>query len=242
LGEGGQVRQETRKWDAESGISTAMRSKETVNDYRYFPDPDLVPLQIERSLVEALRRSLPELPFRTQERFFTNYDLPYTITSVLYPNSDLCHFFEEAARFGGQPKVIANLITNDLLRELSEAHLPIICENFKITPQQLAELIGLIGEGILSKQTAQDVFIEMFRTGRDAKAIIDQKGLAQNSDERELVRFCKAAIENNPKAAAEYRSGKGTAINALKGNVMKATQGQANPALIDKILRQLLDL
>jgi aspartyl-tRNA(Asn)/glutamyl-tRNA(Gln) amidotransferase subunit B len=168
LEEGGQVGQETRKWDAESGISTAMRSKETVNDYRYFPDPDLVPLHIERSLVEALRRSLPELPFRKQERFFTDYDLPYTITSVLYPNSDLCQFFEETARFGGQPKAIANLITNDLLRELSEAHLPIIYENFKITPQQLAELVSFIGEGILSKQTAQDVFIEMFKTGRGA--------------------------------------------------------------------------
>ncbi|MDR1303173.1 MAG: Asp-tRNA(Asn)/Glu-tRNA(Gln) amidotransferase GatCAB subunit B, partial [Puniceicoccales bacterium] len=141
-----------------------------------------------------------------------------------------------------QPKAIANLITNDLLRELSEAHLSIIYENFKITPQQLAELVGLIGEGILSKQTAQDVFIEMFKTGRGARAIIEQRGLAQNSDERELVHFCEAAIENNPKAAAEYRSGKGTAINVLKGNIMKATQGQANPALIDKILHKLLDL
>jgi aspartyl-tRNA(Asn)/glutamyl-tRNA(Gln) amidotransferase subunit B len=241
LEEGGHVAQETRKWDAEHSLSTPMRSKETVNDYRYFPDPDLVPLKIERALVDELEQSLPELPFRKQERFFASYDLPYTITSVFYPYPDLCDFFEESLQSHAQPKAIANLIANDFLCELSEAHLAISRENFKITPRQLAELVGLMDEGIVSKQTAQDVFIEMFRTGCDAKIIIEQRGLSQNSNEQELVNFCKAAIENNSKAVAEYHSGKLTAINALKGNVMKVTQGQANPALIDKILHQLLD-
>ncbi|MDR3317710.1 MAG: Asp-tRNA(Asn)/Glu-tRNA(Gln) amidotransferase subunit GatB [Puniceicoccales bacterium] len=241
LEEGGHIKQETRKWNAEDSISTSMRSKETVDDYRYFPDPDLVPLKIERSLVDELLRSLPELPFSKQERFFLDYDLPYNITSVLYPHSDLCNFFEETVRLYAQPKVIANFITNDLLRELSEAHLAIVKENFKIRPHQLAELVRLIDEGNISKQTAQDIFIEMFRTGRDGKVIIEEKDLGQNSNEQELVNFCKAAIENNPKAVTEYHSGKVTAINALKGNIMKITAGQANPVLIDKILHQLLD-
>ncbi|MDR0740214.1 MAG: Asp-tRNA(Asn)/Glu-tRNA(Gln) amidotransferase subunit GatB [Puniceicoccales bacterium] len=241
LAQGGHIVQETRKWDADKGVSIPMRSKETVNDYRYFPDPDLVLLKIERSFVDELQQSLPEFPFQKQERFFITYDLPYTITSVFYPNSELCDYFEEAVKFYNQPKAIANLIANDFLRELSETRLSITKNNFRITPQQLAELVKLTDEGTISKQTAQDIFIEMFRTGKDAKHIIEDRGLAQNSNEQELVHFCKAAIENNPKAVAEYRSGKITAINALKGSVMKASGGQANPALIDKILHQLLD-
>ncbi|MDR2806792.1 MAG: Asp-tRNA(Asn)/Glu-tRNA(Gln) amidotransferase subunit GatB [Puniceicoccales bacterium] len=242
LSDGGHIPQETRKWDAERSISTPMRSKETVDDYRYFPDPDLAPLKIEKTWIDTLRQSLPELPFSKQERFFKSYDLPYTVTSVFYPHPDLCDFFEATVQLYPQAKRIANFIANDFLRELSEAHLPIAKENFKITPQQLAELMRLIDEGVLSKQTAQDTFVAMFQTGNDAKSIIAEKGLAQNSNEQELVNFCKAAIENNPKAVAEYRSGKVTAINALKGNVMKVTQGQGNPLLIDKILHQLLDL
>ncbi|MDR1906625.1 MAG: Asp-tRNA(Asn)/Glu-tRNA(Gln) amidotransferase subunit GatB [Puniceicoccales bacterium] len=241
LSQGGRIAQETRKWDADNGISTSMRSKETVNDYRYFPDPDLVPLKIERTLVDELLQLLPELPFQKQERFFITYDLPYTLTSVFYPHSELCDYFEETVKIYNQPKAIANLIANDLLRELSEAHLGITKNNFNITPQQLAELVKLIDKNVISKQTAQDIFVEMFKTGKDAKHIIEQKGLGQNSNEQELVNFCKAAIESNPKAVTEYHSGKATAINALKGSVMKATSGQANPVLIDKILHQLLD-
>ncbi|MDR2200950.1 MAG: Asp-tRNA(Asn)/Glu-tRNA(Gln) amidotransferase subunit GatB [Puniceicoccales bacterium] len=242
LEEGGQVKQETRKWDADANISTPMRTKETIDDYRYFPDPDLVPLKIERSLIEELRQSLPEMPFRKQERFFTSYDLPYTITSVFYPHPDLCDFFEETVHFYSQPKAIANLIANDFLRELSGAHLPIVRGNFPIEPRQLAELVRFIDEGTLSKQTAQDVFIEMFRSSQDAKTIVQEKGLSQNSDEQTLIHLCKTAIENNPNATSEYRSGKIAAINVLKGNVMKISKGQANPLLIDKILHQLLDL
>jgi aspartyl-tRNA(Asn)/glutamyl-tRNA(Gln) amidotransferase subunit B len=242
LANGGHIVQETRKWNADEGISTAMRSKETINDYRYFSDPDLVPLKIERALVRKLQQLLPEFPFQKQERFFATYNLPYTITSVLYPSPELCDYFEETVKIYNHPKAIANLIANDLLREFSEAHLSVTKNNFPITSQQLAELVKLIDEGVISKQTAQDIFIEMFKTGKDSKCIIEQKGLAQNSNEQELVNFCKAAIESNSKAVAEYRSGKITAINALKGGVMKITGGQANPTLVDKILHQLLDL
>lgn len=241
LESGGHITQETRRWDADNGISTPMRSKETVNDYRYFPDPDLMPLKLDTSWVNELQTTLPELPFQKQERFFKDYDLPYTITSVFYPNADLSAYFEEAVSLYNKPKEIANFVANDLLRELSEAHLPVTRGHFSITPQQLAELVELIDRGTISKQTAQNIFIDMFQSGKDAKTIIDEKGLAQNSNEQELVNFCKAAIESNTKAVREYKAGKLTAINALKGNVMKNTRGQANPALVDQILHKLLD-
>lgn len=241
LSDGGHIIQETRKWDTENGISTSMRTKETVDDYRYFPDPDLVPLHIARTWVDELKQTLPESPFEKQERFFADYSLPYTITSVLYPNAELCAYFEEAVQCYDRPKEIANFITNDLLRELSDAHLSITRENFRISPQQLADLVRTTEAGTISKQTAQNVFVEMFQSGKDAKTIIDEKGLAQLSDTAALTDFCRAAIENNPKAVNEYRAGKLTAINALKGNVMKNTRGQADPALTDKILHQLLD-
>lgn len=238
---GQRVLQETRRWDADAGISLPMRSKETVNDYRYFPDPDLLPLIVERTYVDQLRSSLPEAPFRKQERFFEKYELPYTITSVLYPHLELCNYFEQAVSVYNNPKIIANFVTNDLLRELSEAHLEISEENFKISPQNIAELAQLIDQGKISKQVAQEVFIKMFQSGKSAKTIIDEQGLSQNSNEDELFAFCQNAIESNPKAVEEYKSGKLTAINALKGNVMKQTRGQGNPALIDQILHKLLD-
>ena len=238
---GQRVLQETRRWDADAGISLPMRSKETVNDYRYFPDPDLLPLIVERTYVDQLRSSLPEAPFRKQERFFEKYELPYTITSVLYPHLELCNYFEQAVSVYNNPKIIANFVTNDLLRELSEAHLEISEENFKISPQNIAELAQLIDQGKISKQVAQEVFIKMFQSGKSAKTIIDEQGLSKNSNEDELFAFCQNAIESNPKAVEEYKSGKLTAINALKGNVMKQTRGQGNPALIDQILHKLLD-
>lgn len=242
LNAGQRIVQETRRWDADTNISMAMRSKETVNDYRYFPDPDLVPLKIERDLVEDLGKGLPEMPFRKQERLFSVYNLPYTITSVFYPNPDLCNFFEEAVRHYDNPKAIANFVANDLLREISNAHLSPSAENFKIRPHQLAELVKLIDNGNISKQVAQDIFSEMFQSGNDPEFIIKNKGLSQNSDEQALLELCQTAINNNTKAVNEYKSGKMNAINALKGNVMKSTKGQGNPNLIDKILHQLLDL
>lgn len=238
---GGCVVQETRRWDADSGVSLSMRTKETVNDYRYFPDPDLVPLVIEQETIDNLKNTLPETPFRKQDRFFEQYNLPYTITSVFYPLLDLCDYFEDAVAIYNNPKAIANFVANDLLKEISEAHLDVSKDNFKISAENLAELVKVIDDGVISKQVGQEVFIKMFATGKSAKDIIDSEGLAQNSNSDELLQYCKNAIDANPKAVAEYKSGKVNAINALKGNVMKQTKGQGNPALIDQILKQLLD-
>lgn len=230
--------QETRRWDAEKMITLSMRTKETANDYRYFPDPDLMPVKLDSSVVQSLADSLPEMPFEKQERFFKQYDLPFTITSVFYPNADLCTFFEEAVKLHNNPKAIANFIANDLLRELSNNNLSI--KDCKITTKSLADLVKLIDDGVISKQIAQDVFIKMFESGKTANELVSALGLKQNSNIDELIIFCKQAISENPKAVAEFMSGKEAAINAIKGNVMKLTKGKANTAIIDKTLRELL--
>jgi aspartyl-tRNA(Asn)/glutamyl-tRNA(Gln) amidotransferase subunit B len=234
--------QETRRWSIEQGATFSMRTKEKAHDYRYFPDPDLMPVRLEPKDVAALQKDLPELPFEKQRRFYLEYELPYTITSVLCPDKGLCDYFEAAVSFHKNPKGIANLIANDLLRELSlavaEGALPL--SKCKVTPQHLAGLVRVMDEGIISKQMGQDVFIEMFKTGQSAESIIDSKGLAQNSDLSALESFCQQAIDANPAPVAEYKAGKEKAINALKGKVMQLSQGKANPALVDDMLKKLL--
>lgn len=234
--------QETRRWSIEQSATFSMRTKEKAHDYRYFPDPDLMPVRLEPQEVAALQKDLPELPFEKQRRFYLEYDLPYTITSVLCPDKQMSDYFEAAVSFHNNPKAIANLIANDLLRELSlavsEGALPL--SECKITPQNIAGLVRVMDEGIISKQMGQDVFIEMFKTGKSAEAIIDEKGLAQNSDMGALEAFCRQAIEQNPDPVAEYKAGKEKAINALKGKVMQISQGKANPSLVDSTLKKLL--
>ncbi len=237
LNSGGSIGQETRRWDAQKSTSFSMRSKEDAHDYRYFPDPDLMPVRLSREMKDAVRQSLPELPFAKQERFFQQYQLPFTITSVLCPDKTLSDFFEEAVKIHNNPKAIANLLTNDFLRELGSRSWQ---EAVKVQPQQLAKLVQLVDNQTISKQTAQDVFIEMFQSGSDPDVIIKSKGLAQVVNDQHLEVLCAQAIEDNPKAVQEYRSGKLTALNALKGPIMKATQGTANPQTIDATLRRLL--
>lgn len=242
LNEGDVIVQETRKWDAEAGFSSPMRSKEMAHDYRYFPDPDLMPVNVTSAILQSVKKDVPERPFEKQERFYKQYDLPYTITSVLYPDWELANYFEDAVKEYSNPKAIANLLVNDLLRELStseqEGTLPL--SECRIRPKGLAELVKLVDEGAISKQIAQDVLIEMFRTGETAAVIVEKQGLKQTSDTGELEKICSEVIANNPVPVAEYRSGKENAINALKGPVMKASKGKANPKVVDELLRKLL--
>ena len=234
--------QETRRWNAEEGFTTSMRSKEMAHDYRYFPDPDLMPVKISREWLETLGQDVPELPFDKQRRYFEDYDLPYTITSVLCPDARLAAYFEEAVNVCNKPRQIANFIANDLLRELSAAGekgaMPL--EECRIKPEDIAELAELVDKGEISSQIAKEVFPEMFETGRSPGQIVEEKGLRQSTDTGELEAFCKEAIASNPKPVEEFKAGKEPAINALKGQVMKATRGKANPKLVDEILRKLL--
>jgi aspartyl-tRNA(Asn)/glutamyl-tRNA(Gln) amidotransferase subunit B len=242
--EGGMVVQETRRWNPDTGHTSSMRGKEQAHDYRYFPDPDLMPVELDRAWLEELRAALPEAVFDRQRRFAEQYGLPYTVTSVLCPNRALGDFFEEAVKLHDNPKALANLVANDLLRELSagraEGEGPLPRERWPLQPEHLAGLVRLIDEGVISRQMAKDVFTEMVGTGKEAAAIVEDKGLRQTSDTGELEKLCREAIENNPKAAEEFRAGKDKAINALKGRVMKATRGQANPETVDAVLRGLL--
>lgn len=241
LDEGKEIVQETRKWNAEEGFSSPMRSKEKAHDYRYFPDPDLMPVKITSDILNPIKEKLPERPFEKQNRFFKEYDLPYTITSVLYPDFNLSNFFEEAVKIHKNPKTIANLLVNDLLRELSTEEgraLPI--STCKITPKALADLVKLIDEGSISKQIAQDILIDMFKTGDSPNEIVEKKGLKQTSDTTELEGICSEIISANPNPVAEFKAGKENAINALKGQVMKASKGKANPKVVDDLLRKLL--
>ncbi len=249
LKNGGAIHQETRRWDANANTTTVMRSKETAFDYRYFLDPDLMPVKISESTKKEILDELPELPFKKQERFFSEYDLPYTITSVICPKLSLSTLFEDTVKICNNPRAIANIISNDLLRELATLKRP---ENgdqvsedddmndLRISPEQLAELVKMIDDGIISKSIAQTVFVDMFHSGKFAKQIVNEKGLSSNLADDVLKEACKVAIENNPRAVNEFLGGKDVAINAIKGAVMKATKGKGNPVAIDKLLRELL--
>ncbi len=245
------VVQETRGWNAEAGRGYVLRDKEDAQDYRYFPDPDIPPVAIDRARVERLRAGLPERPFDRQRRYLADLGLPYTAASVLVADLALALWFEEAvAAHPANPVGIANLVANDLLRELAASAqpgeaappAPAGLAGCKVRPAALAELVRLTDAGAISKQQAREVLAEMFLTGQAPAAIVGARGLAQNSDAGELERVVREVVADPAfaKSLAEFRAGNAKAINALKGPIMKRTQGKANPALVDEILRRVL--
>lgn len=236
---GGQVIQETRRWDADAGAATPMRTKEMAHDYRYFPDPDLMPVRVDQDWLQRIRVTVPELPFVRQRRYFDEFELPYTVTSVLVPDLKLCEFFEAAVELCGEPKAVANWIANDLLRDLSAAGIRV--EDSKLRPEHLAGLVKLVKDGVISNNIAKDVFIDMFKSGDRPEDIVEKKGLKQSSDTGELTGICNEVIAANPKSVEDYKAGKENAINFLKGQVMKATRGKANPQVVDQLLRAELE-
>lgn len=231
--------QETRRWSAETNLTSSMRSKEMAHDYRYFPDPDLMPVEVDEAWLSSLRETLPEKPFDRQRRYFEEFGLPYTITSVLVPDALLCHYFEEAVSVHPRPQPIANWIVNDLLRELSAAG-QTLAES-RIRPSDIAGLVKLVEEGVISSNIAKEVFIAMFESGKAPALIVDEKGLKQSTDTGELDQFCEDAIAGNPKSVEDFLAGKENAVNFLKGQVMKASRGKANPQVVDGILREKLN-
>jgi aspartyl-tRNA(Asn)/glutamyl-tRNA(Gln) amidotransferase subunit B len=239
LERGGTIVQETRDFDGMTGTSQSLRSKEEAHDYRYFPDPDLMPVVVDDAWKQRLQAECPELPFDKQRRFLEQYQLPYTLTSVLVWDRALADYFEEAARLAGKPQAAGNWIVNDLLREVGHARIELA--ECKVRPAQVAELVKLVDAGTVLANAAREIFVEMFATGDSAAAIADRRGLkAAPTDSGELERWCGEAIAANPKALAEFKAGKDSAINAFKGPVMKAAKGKANPRLVDETLRRLL--
>ena len=244
LDEGGAITQETRRWDAGKSESFSLRSKEDAHDYRYFPDPDLMPVRMDREQVAAIQAALPERPLDKQRRYQQELGLPYTITSVLCPNPEISAFFEAALQTHDSPRQIGNYIANDLLRELSEASAhgesAQSVSDSKLTPAHVGTLARLVDEGTISKQIAKEVFVEMFKSGNLPEVIVEQKGLRQSEDSDEIEALCREAIAGNPAAVEQYKGGNEKALNALKGPVMKATRGKANPAILDQLLRKLI--
>lgn len=241
LERGGTIVQETRDYDGQTGVSQSLRSKEMAHDYRYFPDPDLMPVQVDAAWKARLQAECPELPFAKQRRFLEQYQVPYTITSVLVWDRALSDYFEEAAKLAGpgRAQAVGNWLVNDLLRELGAAKVALA--DAPVRPAHLAELVRLVDEGKLLPNLARTVFARMFATGEAPSAIVAREGLAAvPADAGELEQWCRDAIAAKPDAAAEFKAGKESAINALKGPVMKAAKGKADPKQVDAMLRRLL--
>ncbi|MCC5024644.1 MAG: Asp-tRNA(Asn)/Glu-tRNA(Gln) amidotransferase subunit GatB [Candidatus Synoicihabitans palmerolidicus] len=236
---GGLIVQETRDYDGIAGTSQSLRSKEEAHDYRYFPDPDLMPVRVDEAWEARIAADCPERPFDKQRRFMAEYDVPYTITSVLVPDRELSDYFEAAVDAAGtsKAKAVANWIINDLLRELGAAGQTLV--ETKVTPAHLAELIGLIEAGTINSNSAREVLAETFAKGESPSAVV-RKGLKSETNTDELEQWCRDAIADNDKAREQFRGGKDSAINAMKGPVMKASRGKANPKLVDETLRRLL--
>jgi aspartyl-tRNA(Asn)/glutamyl-tRNA(Gln) amidotransferase subunit B len=236
---GGKIVQETRDYDGQTGTSQSLRSKEMAHDYRYFPDPDLMPVKVDEAWKSKIRAECPELPFDKQRRFLDQYQVPYTITSVLVPDRELSDYFEAAAKLSGKPQAAGNWIVNDLLREVGNAKISLT--ESKIKPAHIAELVKLVDAGTLLTNAAKDVFVECFQTGEMPSIVMERKGLkAEPTNLGELEQWCRDSIAANAKAVAEFKGGKESALNAFKGPVMKASKGKANPKLVDETLRKLL--
>jgi aspartyl-tRNA(Asn)/glutamyl-tRNA(Gln) amidotransferase subunit B len=237
LQRGEKLQQETRGWDDAAGETFLMRTKESAHDYRYFPDPDLVPV-ITHDLVADVRARLPESPKAKRARFIEQYQVSPYDAGVLADDLDLARYFEAAAQHSKKPKTVANWILNDLQSALGQSGKTI--NDCPIPPETLDELVALIDSGKISGKQGKEVFADMFATGRTASVIVKEKGLEQLSDTGALEAIVEEVIVKNPKPAADYRAGNAASLNFLKGQVMKLSKGKANPQLAGEILEKKL--
>ncbi|MEN6374919.1 MAG: Asp-tRNA(Asn)/Glu-tRNA(Gln) amidotransferase subunit GatB [Smithella sp.] len=235
---GGTIVQETRLWDDAQGATNPMRSKEEAHDYRYFPDPDLVPIIVDDAWIEEVKKGLPELPVAKRERFVQDYQLPAYDAGVLTADKALAKYFEDVVKLCSRPKAASNWVMGDVLRFLNEDKRDI--RNCPITPTALAEMILLIEDGTISGKMAKDIVVEMYKTGGTPKSIIAEKGMVQITDEGALIAAIQTIIDANPNQLKDYRSGKDKLFGFFVGQVMKATQGKANPKIVNDLLKKML--
>jgi aspartyl-tRNA(Asn)/glutamyl-tRNA(Gln) amidotransferase subunit B len=237
--EGGEkVVQESRLWDEDQEKTISMRGKEEAHDYRYFPDPDLVPLEVSEAWIEDIRGTLPELPAEKRDRFVDQYGIPEYDAGVLTASRALADYYEECIRLSGEAKMVSNWIMGDLLRELKQDDREI--EECPVTPKHLASMLKMIKDGVISGKIAKTVFEEMYRSGKGPEKIVQEKGLVQLTDGGEIQRVIQGVLEENPKLAEDYRKGKEQLLGFFVGQVMKATRGKANPKLVNELLRKSL--
>jgi aspartyl-tRNA(Asn)/glutamyl-tRNA(Gln) amidotransferase subunit B len=239
LESGEKIEQETRRWDDNKGISYTMRSKEEAHDYRYFPEPDLVPIVVEGEWLEEIKKSIPELPEYRRKRYILEFGLPEYDAGMLTSSKILADFFEEAANGSKNAKAVSNWIMGDLMRILKERGLEI--ENIPFPSVYLARLVALIDKGSINGTIAKKVFEKMFDSGKAPETIVKEEGLEAVSDERVLATVVRNILESNAQSVADYRNGKGKAFGFLVGQAMKETKGKANPQLINKLLKDEIE-
>ena len=237
LDRGEKLQQETRRWDDDLGETVLMRTKEFAHDYRYFPDPDLLPVKAE-VFMQEVRARIPESPWEKRERFVREYGISEYDAGVLAGDLGLSAYFETAAKGARKPKAIANYVLNDLLSALAAANQTIA--DCPIPAKHLNQLVNLVDDGKINSKQGKEVFAEMFSTGKAPELIVEEKGMKQESDLGAIESLCVEVIAANPKSVEDYRAGKAAAINFLKGQVMKLSKGKANPNLVGEILVRLL--
>jgi aspartyl-tRNA(Asn)/glutamyl-tRNA(Gln) amidotransferase subunit B len=257
VSKGGKLVQSTRRWDDVAGITEEMRTKENAHDYRYFPEPDMMPLAPTDAWLAEVKAQVIELPIARKQRFMRDYQLPAGDAEVFKSNVALGNYFEGLAKQSKNAKAVANWIINNLLSKLAEANAKEAADqaamgvdsadvklltlvDLKFKPEALLELVALVEAKTISSSAAQQVFAEMFETGKAPAAIVQERGLAQVSDTSAIEKFCDEAIAANPAPVADYKAGKVAALNSLKGQVMKLSKGKANPAVVGEILERKL--
>jgi len=237
--DGETIVQETRLWDTDRKVTFSMRSKEEADEYRYFPDPDLPLVRLSPELIETLRKKLPELPDAKMQRFMEEYGLNDYDAGVLTASQELSEYFEKVLVDGAAPKIACNWITGDLTRVMNESGKTL--SEINLSPENLANLTILIDQGEISSKIAKTVFAEMLDSGKTPNTIIEEKGLKQITDEKELGRIVEELLALNPQQVKQYREGKTKVIGFFVGQMMKQTQGKGDPAVINRLLKEKLD-
>ncbi|HOJ70572.1 MAG TPA: Asp-tRNA(Asn)/Glu-tRNA(Gln) amidotransferase subunit GatB [Syntrophorhabdaceae bacterium] len=235
---GGEVVQETRLYNVDEGVTYSMRGKEEAHDYRYFPEPDLLPLIIDDKWIEDIRKGLPELPFEKIERFLKEYNLPRYDVEILVSDRSLASYFEDTVMLFPEPKTVSNWIMTELLRELKARNLE--AKDAPISPANLAELLTLIKDGTISIKIGKEIFPELCSTGASPKRLVQDKGLIQISDESAIAQTIEQILARFPKEVAEFKAGKDKLLGFFVGQVMKETKGKANPKLLNELLLKRL--
>ncbi len=236
--EGGKVVQETRLWDDNRGETNSMRGKEDAHDYRYFPEPDLMPLEISDEWVERIRAEMPELPEEKRQRYM-NLGLSEYDASIIVEQMDLALFFDEVIKLNANPKIAVNFLMGEVAAYQKEEKISI--NETKLTPENLAELIGLIEKNTISNNIGKQIIIDMLKDGKSASKIVEEKGLSQISDTGAIKEIAQKVIDANPNQVAAYKSGKVQLLGFFVGQVMKETKGRANPKTVNDLIKELLD-
>ena len=239
LDEGGTVDQETRRWDDIHGVSTVMRSKEDAQDYRYFPEPDLVPIVVSDEWIEEIRKTIPELPEQRKARYIAEHGLPEYDAFIITSSKTLADYFDACVAAGATPKIASNWLMGDISKILNDKELE--PADIPFSAGQLAQMIALIEKGTISTSAAKKVLSAMFENPEDPEKIVEKLGLVQVSDEGAIKEMIDEVLKNNPQSVADYKAGKDKAMGFLVGQTMKMSRGKANPQIINKLLKEALD-